>query len=519
MASSSNPFAFDNMTTMDDFDAYFDFSQGEFHPSPTTARATLGKLDQSGINPTVDPQSMLRFPQQQQQQQQQQQPEFSQYNGPSHEYGRFKQQTGFPAGAISNVTALNEMNPAGFAYNSGLDFGSDFGEGSSSNVFVPDSFDDFVDPSSVDAPTPAPTRLFPGSHSQQAQQREQLMNKRRMSSIAEDSDSPAPANDSQSSKHAKDFDDVDDDERLLNSEEGKKLSSKERRQLRNKVSARAFRSRRKEYISQLESELAVKAQECTDLQTRMRQVEQQNTQLTQLTRMLLEHPAFGQVMNDMSHDPSILAPIKQEQQRQQQQRPQPQQSQQQQNENIYVGMTTVPENPLDFSMLNLGGNNSTARQNFNAFQQQSVFAVHELPQGPSAEELQSSRLSEKPCSILSDLPELRGLDGKSESALPISTPSAKPQGPVASLEHLDETDPALELYINKPTQSPVTPTMSVTEAARHLENSLNGKTPVRFKLTIANTDDEATVNEKLDKLFAPAETVFARLQAATSHLC
>lgn len=39
--------------------------------------------------------------------------------------------------------------------------------------------------------------------------------------------------------------DMDEDERLLASEEGKKLSSKERRQLRNKVSARAFRSRRK----------------------------------------------------------------------------------------------------------------------------------------------------------------------------------------------------------------------------------------------------------------------------------
>ncbi|GAM91588.1 hypothetical protein ANO11243_096400 [Dothideomycetidae sp. 11243] len=39
---------------------------------------------------------------------------------------------------------------------------------------------------------------------------------------------------------------MDEDERLLASEEGKKLSSKERRQLRNKVSARAFRSRRKD---------------------------------------------------------------------------------------------------------------------------------------------------------------------------------------------------------------------------------------------------------------------------------
>lgn len=38
---------------------------------------------------------------------------------------------------------------------------------------------------------------------------------------------------------------MDEDERLLASEEGKKLASKERRQLRNKVSARAFRSKRK----------------------------------------------------------------------------------------------------------------------------------------------------------------------------------------------------------------------------------------------------------------------------------
>lgn len=49
----------------------------------------------------------------------------------------------------------------------------------------------------------------------------------------------------QMTKTKKDEEDMDEDERLLASEEGKKLSSKERRQLRNKVSARAFRSRRK----------------------------------------------------------------------------------------------------------------------------------------------------------------------------------------------------------------------------------------------------------------------------------
>lgn len=52
---------------------------------------------------------------------------------------------------------------------------------------------------------------------------------------------------------ARDEMDMDEDTRLLLSEEGKKLSSKERRQLRNKVSARNFRERRKEYITHLES--------------------------------------------------------------------------------------------------------------------------------------------------------------------------------------------------------------------------------------------------------------------------
>lgn len=47
------------------------------------------------------------------------------------------------------------------------------------------------------------------------------------------------------SRAKKEQEDMDEDERLLASEAGKRLTSRERRQLRNKVSARAFRSRRK----------------------------------------------------------------------------------------------------------------------------------------------------------------------------------------------------------------------------------------------------------------------------------
>jgi hypothetical protein len=74
----------------------------------------------------------------------------------------------------------------------------------------------------------------------------QLLHQMRQNAIANGEASPSPSNGMpHMAKAKKDEADMDEDERLLASEEGKKLSSKERRQLRNKVSARAFRSRRK----------------------------------------------------------------------------------------------------------------------------------------------------------------------------------------------------------------------------------------------------------------------------------
>lgn len=71
-----------------------------------------------------------------------------------------------------------------------------------------------------------------------------LLHQMRQNAMASSGDSPTPSL-PQMAKIRKEEHDMDEDERLLASEEGKKLSSKERRQLRNKVSARAFRSRRK----------------------------------------------------------------------------------------------------------------------------------------------------------------------------------------------------------------------------------------------------------------------------------
>lgn len=74
-----------------------------------------------------------------------------------------------------------------------------------------------------------------------------LLNQMRQNSTATDNGDDEDSSDMlpHIARMKKDDEDMDEDERLLASEEGKKLSSKERRQLRNKVSARAFRSRRK----------------------------------------------------------------------------------------------------------------------------------------------------------------------------------------------------------------------------------------------------------------------------------
>jgi hypothetical protein len=141
-------------------------------------------------------------------------------------------------------------------------------------------------PSSAHTQTSNVGRLWPGAHSQaamakaQAQQRQQMMQQHQqqqrqssqqpqkargkapqqtdplveqkitqllnsMRAKPSDPDALNQANMGNLPRAKKEDDEMDEDERLLASEEGKKLSSKERRQLRNKVSARAFRSRRK----------------------------------------------------------------------------------------------------------------------------------------------------------------------------------------------------------------------------------------------------------------------------------
>lgn len=248
-----------------------------------------------------------------------------------------------------------------------------------------------------------------------------LLNQMRHQSAVSDEDGSADDNLPHIARLKKDEDDMDEDERLLNSDEGKKLSSKERRQLRNKVSARAFRSRRKEYISQLEGELALKAQESNSLRQDNSALMQENERYRGLIETLLRHPAFTPFINDISKDPAVLGMPQQQtqhlqppaptpapqqpqqqppQQQQQQRQSQPQQdvkpeflnfdagqleipSQQTQQQQINLAM--IPEE--NFSKLNLNnGLRNSVSYNGNHFGV-NAYAVTDLPPGPDPREL------------------------------------------------------------------------------------------------------------------------------------
>ena len=140
-----------------------------------------------------------------------------------------------------------------------------------------------------------------------------------------------------------------------------------------------------EYIGQLEGEVAAKAQEASDLRAQNRQLIEENTRLTDLTRMLLSSQAFSSFLNELSLNgipaPATAAASSQPQ-------PQPtkkdvnphQATRQAQNQQTQVGMTIIPETTIDFSALDsTPTTNWAAGFGMNSFQ---VCSVTELPEGP-----------------------------------------------------------------------------------------------------------------------------------------
>ncbi|KAK7525750.1 uncharacterized protein IWZ02DRAFT_445794 [Phyllosticta citriasiana] len=302
-------------------------------------------------------------------------------------------------------------------------------------------------------------------------------------------------------KMKKDEEEMDEDERLLASEEGKKLSSKERRQLRNKVSARAFRSRRKEYISQLEGEVAAKSNEANDLRIQNRALREENARSRAFIERLLRHQAFVPFLDELSRDPALAEPAKMPAAPATQQNfnTAPPMIKESSHENSsQMGMSMISEqSAMSFDMNNNNNNvNYFPGSGFN-FNQPQVFAVLELPEGPT-----------NPF-------DLEGLSGKGSSSIfspiedtvkpdypVIERPEIVSETPVANeptdVVEVDDGNPDFALYYNSPAPSSVSNKESLfghiapEKAFARIEVTLNNETPEqqqqRFERATAKLD-------------------------------
>ncbi|OAL68761.1 hypothetical protein A7D00_7327 [Trichophyton violaceum] len=277
----------------------------------------------------------------------------------------------------------------------------------------------------------------------------------------------------QPTKYKKDEQDMDEDERLLASEEGKKLSSKERRQLRNKVSARAFRSRRKEYIGQLEGEVAAKTNEANELRQKNNALALENARLTDFTRMLLSSSHFAPLLNEMSKNglPPNLGSQSQPQV-QTHTTPAPQlpsqptvtkeegieQSHQEVSvPNLQTGLPVVPEQGFDFASIDLNDQGWNSGIDFN-FTNPSVFVVVDVPTGPSLDmEAITGKSSNSVGPVIPDETKevIPSIDTVSFGIHNLEAPKKEASIPVSAADlDIDENDPCFALYLDQPCTPP-----------------------------------------------------------------
>lgn len=98
----------------------------------------------------------------------------------------------------------------------------------------------------------------------------------------------------------KDEEEMDEDEKLLASEAGKKLTPQQRRQLRNKVSARNFRARRKDYIGQLEADISRRSKENDNLRLQNSQLIAENQNYRRALQKFIGHPQFDSLLRSLA---------------------------------------------------------------------------------------------------------------------------------------------------------------------------------------------------------------------------
>lgn len=281
-----------------------------------------------------------------------------------------------------------------------------------------------------------------------------------------------------------------------------------------------YANARTEYIGQLEGEVAVKTNECNDLRTQNRALMEENARSRAFIERLLRHQAFTPFLEELSRDESLDAkPAVATLSGSTTPTPAPVRTQGQQFSGLaqpQVGMTLVPETPLDMSMLNLNSNwpMNNGNSSFN-YQQPQVFAVTELPAGP-VNPLDMDVISGKGYSSIFAVED----DASSEEVkadYPVverAMPSEKP-APV----EIEEEDPEFDLYNSAPTPSASAPATTSIESHDSLFGDIDAeKVFAHFRLQISDEVVDELKMARFQRQCARMEASLARIEAYTSHL-
>lgn len=268
----------------------------------------------------------------------------------------------------------------------------------------------------------------------------------------------------------------------------------------------------------------MKVNEANELRNQNRALMEENARSRQFIERLLRHQAFGPFLEDLVREqeltaqapsapmPSsstslVSAPAP---------APAPFQQQFSQSENTHVGMTMVPETQLDFSMLNINNNNSSGNANwnmnngFNNYQPR-VFAVTELPEGPT-NPLDVSAMSGKGLSTIFAVEDEASADEEAKSDYPIIERPVQSQQPTMAAIEDDDEDSEYDLYRSSPAPS-AAPSAPLENLFTNPEKALG-----RFVLFTSTVETEAMLVERMEKKIAAMEPAFQRIAAITSML-
>lgn len=224
---------------------------------------------------------------------------------------------------------------------------------------------------------------------------------------------------------------------------------------------------------------------------------EENTRLSDLTRMLLSSPSFSGFLDTLATNPAAaqsaqaIVPEPQRQQVRKDVNPYAAQQQMQQ----HVGMTMMPEQHMDFSMLEINNDFSYQPQ---------VYSVLSIPEAV----IDTAVLSGKGASSVPEKVELPIVERAPVVESTVETP-------VVVDEEFD-ADPAFALYSAAPiSTAPSTPEIDISFLA-----NLSIKQPV-YEIIVERKVDESVCDaamRKVERIASSLDACMARLSSMTSHL-